>query len=961
MLFYCNFCKLNKNFSNVKQISAHLSFCKQQQEKLHTFKQTLHTNQIKLNSDNLLDNNYAFSQDDKDCSNESEVDETLYNRAKQHDTIDKETLFGISNAEYHSSILLLDILQKAGCPLNCFDEIVDWAKKSNEMGVKFDEMFKPTRTKTLRDIESLFDLHDLTPMVEPYKMLSSKEVVPVVHIDFLIALYSLLNDKELMVSKNLLNDDLVDDDVLDDINSGSVYQEAKKIYVKDPNRDKMIPIILFMDKTHTDINGRLKLEPVMFTLGIFKRECRADPSFWRILGFVTDTTDAKKADPKVKLQDYHNILDIILKSYYNAQHKPIKWGFIENDDITKDYQCWFPCLYVIGDTEGHDKGCGRFNCRTNVKRLCRYCDIKFERTDDPFAKYKFTLKKDVQRHIDNKNLYTLKQMSMHCIQNAFSRVKFCDDIRGLHGATLAEVLHVLQQGLDEYILEAFLGNKKGSKDLKKQNTAEIINENAEYIAPSEEFLSIQNVFGPTYTEHFEKACKKIGAILQHQSNRNLPRTKFFSQYTSITKKNGHEMAGLFIVYILTMCSVEGEKLETLLGSERLSAFIHVFELVLMLENFAQSPCHIKQHLKEVFEKGIPFIMKTMKDVINRTDGNGMKIIKFHLLVHFVSDILRYGSMLNFNSAIGEMMHKTEIKTPAQHTQRNKDSFEIQTCHRNFECTKIRRAANNTKSLLKQNFENFIANEKKESSPYQNNNIEFDSDNNCFVKNKGKQNNICTWKDETFESQLKSLCKSMIDNGYVSNSTIKFFTIFKKNDVLYRADPCYYSDSEPWYDWAYVNWGKGCGNIATKLLIFIDLEDNFVKPFKIGITEILAPGKYAITYSTMTNEQTEAHGISCLVQYDTLECDNRDKPILSACNIDKQIQKPCVAVPYNTDENCITAKQWMFLIPRNEWYTVLCDHLENHLIQEEQLDPYPNKRKRSTERNKILKKYKKNNS
>ena len=93
-----------------------------------------------------------------------------------------ETLFGRSNVEYHSSILLLDILQKAGCPLNCFDQIVDWVKQSNDMGVKFDEMFEPTRAKILCEIDTLFDLHNLTPKITPYTLLSSNETVPFVHI-----------------------------------------------------------------------------------------------------------------------------------------------------------------------------------------------------------------------------------------------------------------------------------------------------------------------------------------------------------------------------------------------------------------------------------------------------------------------------------------------------------------------------------------------------------------------------------------------------------------------------------------------------------------------------------------------------------------------------------------------------------------------------------------------------------
>ena len=139
---------------------------------------------------------------------------------------------------------------------------------------------------------------------------------------------------------------------------------------------------------------------------------------------------------------------------------------------------------------------------------------------------------------------------------------------------------------------------------------------------------------------------------------------------------------------------------------------------------------------------------------------------------------------------------------------------------------------------------------------------------------------------------------------------------------------------------------------------MDLENNFQKPFEIGNTEILEAGKYAITYSSESCKTEEAHGISCLVEYNTLECDHRKKPILSACNIDQQIKKPCIAVPYHTEDDCITATEWLFLKSRDEWYNTFCDHLEKHLIEEEELDPLPRKRKHSSERDQILKEYKK---
>lgn len=160
----------------------------------------------------------------------------------------------------------------------------------------------------------------------------------------------------------------------------------------------------FIDKTHTDTNGRLKLEPVMFTLGIFKRKCRANPMFWRTLGFITDVLDNTKPnkDKPEKEQDYHNMLNIVLKSFKQAQKTPVVWKFCENGQMVEK-NCFFPVLFIIGDTEGHDKLCGRFLNRNNIQRLCRYCDCKFDKTDDPFVIYKYTKKKDVDKLIGQGN------------------------------------------------------------------------------------------------------------------------------------------------------------------------------------------------------------------------------------------------------------------------------------------------------------------------------------------------------------------------------------------------------------------------------------------------------------------------------------------------------------------------------------------------------------------------------
>ena len=51
----------------------------------------------------------------------------------------------------------------------------------------------------------------------------------------------------------------------------------------------LCPIIFFIDGVSIDQYGRKSLEPVSFTLGIFKRQIRNLPLAWRVLGYIPNT------------------------------------------------------------------------------------------------------------------------------------------------------------------------------------------------------------------------------------------------------------------------------------------------------------------------------------------------------------------------------------------------------------------------------------------------------------------------------------------------------------------------------------------------------------------------------------------------------------------------------------------------------------------------------------------------
>jgi hypothetical protein len=88
---------------------------------------------------------------------------------------------------------------------------------------------------------------------------------------------------------------------------------------------------------------------------------------------------------------------------------------------------------------------------------------------------------------------------------------------------------------------------------------------------------------------------------------------------------------------------------------------------------------------------LPNMLEFYKKVADRKIGRGMKISKFHLPIHLVDDIKRFGSPQNVDSSVGEKNDITMAKQPAQNTQRRPESFEYQTARRYQENVCIERA------------------------------------------------------------------------------------------------------------------------------------------------------------------------------------------------------------------------------------------------------------------------------
>jgi hypothetical protein len=99
---------------------------------------------------------------------------------------------------------------------------------------------------------------------------------------------SVVNKKNFAEGYNLLTgeaDNHPANNKYGEVHTGDAWLPARDRYCQNKN-DMPIILIVFGNKSHTDLHKTLSLPPIIFTLTLFNHAPRNDSKFWRSIGYI---------------------------------------------------------------------------------------------------------------------------------------------------------------------------------------------------------------------------------------------------------------------------------------------------------------------------------------------------------------------------------------------------------------------------------------------------------------------------------------------------------------------------------------------------------------------------------------------------------------------------------------------------------------------------------------------------
>ena len=125
-----------------------------------------------------------------------------------------------------------------------------------------------------------------------------------------------------------------------------------------------------------------------------------------------------------------------------------------------------------------------------------------------------------------------------------------------------------------------------------------------------------------------------------------------------------------------------QKYRSFKETSALDDWILLVESMLEWESYLNEPRVYKKHVRRL-EKKHRYLMYIMRKVAQRKKGMGLKLVKFHMILHLWEDIMAFGVPLEVDTSSNESFHKPSKKA-SKMTQKAADTFNFQTATRLIE-------------------------------------------------------------------------------------------------------------------------------------------------------------------------------------------------------------------------------------------------------------------------------------
>ena len=762
-----------------------------------------------------------------------------------NDEVEDKQIKNNVDSQYTDGLFLIHEMMAMNLPLTFYDRMMAFKHGKYKKGLSFMSL-PDLKAQALARVHGESFGQKLMPITTRLKCPSGR-YVNVVTFNIHALIFDLLSDKKLTCMKNLIFQDGDEDDPFrllaknyyGDFDTSEYYRKTA-FKIRDGGTTHLeVPIVLYMDETNLDSYSKLTLHPVTMTFMMYNRQTRNLERAWRTLGYMPNLqgmTGTKSMSSESKLSDYHFVLKFILSGIENLQDCRSdgfhwKFQFPEYPGKTYERTLHFPLGLVIGDGKGSDTSCGKYQSRNKVTHICRDCNVLFQDSDKPDATCSFHKMKVLL----SKNKEDMNNLSYHKIEpfHAFESIEFGENPYGIMGCTPPDNCHQINKGIIERLPEIFL-----ARCTKKM--VEVIDVHSAFIAKN----------------------------MKRQSDRSVPSLSPFRHGLSeVAKLTSNENIGrVFVMYLVLLTrdfedvivSKKGRKYDKntpaiIISQEEYNKWIVVFEETLILYAWA----YLDEHPKAVFQGGknsavnerMKHFMRIFSETASRRTGTGLKLMKFHQLLHLWLVCRMFGVLPNVDSARNESHHRKK-KSIAAKTQCRFEVLDEQTAVNEFYFNLFLKAMKQEKMKVEDKFEmNF---EKNHSiSGYNSDNdttITNDHANTTALSKKQGSRYTLTfdyvnkkvvgkWKGKKVKKKSFSYPMLILQSIYtkyegynagdpnVRIDTIDCFTEHRCIDdpsIVYRCCPDYMKNGN-WFDWAYIRWDGYDEPLEGQLLMFLDLK------------------------------------------------------------------------------------------------------------------------------------------